>query len=1152
MVTRTREDGAVQKATMIYDVFGLGPVSIQTDATNSDGTALPSLTTTITRDPLTLNVLSTADPNGTRVGQTFDGFDRVRLSTVTPQGGATGVLSSISYVGFAVGETGGQRIMQNFFTDPVAPANVATAPSRSGTVFFDALGRRKRAELALGADYGNQVLIASDRFYDTLGRVHFEADPYLSGQNINDQYGTTFFFNPDGTPACFIRGTGPQTLNNKSDEGSERYPTCFSRFFADNRELVDTQYADALLPGSPQTGVVYESSYSATGQLLKRATYKTDASAGTRAELEDALFDYDQLGHLIRMTRRHQRPQVPIAVATEWHFDSLGQVLELDEPDSAPQFRSYNNWGQLIQVHWCDATTSPCSDLRTVTKYDALGRVTHTEDRTNNVVDAETVNDYTYDQPATFVNRVTPTNVRGRLASASWPTGRVVLSYDALGRVDARGFDDRHSNSYIEKHAYHGDGSPSRLHLLLPDDGFKDERVDYIYDTAGKLRTARYSDGTGGVGMPLFNIETIDAFGRIRQARIGLPTVNGPASYSANYADTGRRLLLDVKVTSATGAASREISHQPIPGTVVAVRAYDPLGRERVRRESKDGVVAPANVSTYDALGRLDATFALDSTTGVTAKVWQFAYDPLGNILSETDFSSPVSSSSVTLSYQSTDRDRICNIGYGSAAPSPACDVKYDGMGNIIEQKSRSNGTRKFKYFANGQVKQIVDGNGNVAKFRYDAFGAVQQLDLTGNTPDTRHDRHLGELIAVRDETTNGTTTTSVITRRIPGPGFSATRHGPAGPWIFALGEGRGNRFFLEAGDFVQDVSYQPYGQSTSTGQPPHSARYSSEQWNGGDALAALGLSQLGARIYDPAIGRFLSRDPLIIPRSAAATNAYAFAMNDPVNRADPTGLDVGAECPICQPPPFPSPGLEGLPGGPPLKQSGGGSKPKGPVNGPVAPVPSGSRQLHWYEFGPVWPPHTLVDNPLFTPLDQNGNFVLSPEGRDLFGTFLQRKYGNRPNFDRVTFRVDSSSSGGREQADTTSDDGVNFLITLDRNRFWRLVGSIAKEGVVAHELVHVLQEMMVGKAAMDSRTEAEYRGLDLTKAEVVSRLYTPPDWTDFLISQQRLMLLPVYPTLTLEQSATLGQILFVQEERLKAELSIGAQNGAASGIEVP
>ena len=954
-ITMVREDGAAKKVTVAYDPFGLAPVSIQTEAANGNGTALPLLRTTIKRDELTLDALSTTDPDGTQGRHTFDGFGRVLLLTVAPPGGTAGALSSVGYLGFAVGEAGGWRVVSKSFTDPVPANDVATAVGRTATTFLDALGRVVRTEVPLGADYGNQTLVTGSRFYDKLGRVWFEADPYPLGQNINDQYGTTYHYKVDGTPACFIRGKGFQPLGDGAgltltDEGVERYPTCFERVFLEHAEKVSRMDPDAMLPGSPQHSVERAAYFTAIGRPIQAVTHGPQG-----VPKERATFGYDALGHRTNLTRYQDPAPVspseisagskPVTIA--WHYDSLGHVLELDEPDSAAQFRSYSNWGEPVQVQWCDATTSPCTDRRTLVSYDALGRLMHGEDRTGGAVDVDTVNDYTYDQPANFVNSLVPAHLLGRLASASWPTGRVSFSYDGLGRVDGLGFDDAHGNTYVEKHTYHADGSPSELHLLLPDTGFKDERVDYAYDSAGRLRTGQYSEA-GGPAMLLFSLDGIDLFGRIRQARMGLFAPNGPASYAATYADTGRRLLQDVKVGSATAAGSREISYLPIPGTAASVAAYDPLGRERVRQEAKDGT-APASLSTYDAMGRLDATSSFDGTNGVTAKVWQFDYDSLGNILAQADLSSPASPGGVMLGYRPTDRDRICSIGYGSAAPDPVCDVKYDGQGNIIEQKSRTNGTRKLEYFANGRVKKIADGTGNVATFRYDAFGAVQQLDLDGDTPDTRHDRHFGALIAVRDETADGGTTTPVITRTVPGPGFSATRHGPAGPWIFALRDGRGNCFFLEGGEFVQDVGYRPYGEATSTGQMPHSTRYSSEQWNGGDALSALGLSHLGARIYDPVIGRFLSRDPLLVTRTAATTNPYAFAMNDPINSADPTGLDNGAECPICsQPTPFdPLPGfLPGFPGGP-QHPSGDTSKPGRPINGAVVPA---KRLSYWEE----------------------------------------------------------------------------------------------------------------------------------------------------------------------------------------------------------
>ena len=107
---------------------------------------------------------------------------------------------------------------------------------------------------------------------------------------------------------------------------------------------------------------------------------------------------------------------------------------------------------------------------------------------------------------------------------------------------------------------------------------------------------------------------------------------------------------------------------------------------------------------------------------------------------------------------------------YGPATPGPPCNVKYDGVGNIIAEPSRSNGKRTLSYFPNGQVKTIENGGTN-ATFRYDAFGAVQRLVLTSNdVPDTRHDQHFGGLITKRDEVVDGTQANRCSRARSPAP----------------------------------------------------------------------------------------------------------------------------------------------------------------------------------------------------------------------------------------------------------------------------------------------------------------------------------------------------------------------------------------------
>ena len=109
-------------------------------------------------------------------------------------------------------------------------------------------------------------------------------------------------------------------------------------------------------------------------------------------------------------------------VTTIWHYDSLGQVTELDEPGTAPEFGLYDSWGELTKAQWCDPTISSCVVAGTInramiSRYDALGRLVHGEDQTANQTVLETVVDYSYDQP---VDTTTPP-VRAANVLGAWP-----------------------------------------------------------------------------------------------------------------------------------------------------------------------------------------------------------------------------------------------------------------------------------------------------------------------------------------------------------------------------------------------------------------------------------------------------------------------------------------------------------------------------------------------------------------------------------------------------------------------------------------------------------------------------------------------------------------------------------------------------------
>ena len=313
---------------------------------------------------------------------------------------------------------------------------------------------------------------------------------------------------------------------------------------------------------------------------------------------------------------------------------------------------------------------------------------------------------------------------------------------------------------------------------------------------------------------------------------------------------------------------------------------YDPVGRERQRREFADLNNSFVRMRSYDALGQLSATQNLQVVPDTVLPDRTFAYDALGNILSQTDANSG-HTGSVSLSYGTTDPDRVCGLAYGTdtAPQAPNCNVTYDGAGNILTMPKRNGGTRTISYFPNGSVSGMADGASN-ATFSYDAFGSLQQLTINSTLADQRADKYFGAFVKQRIEGAQ-----SVINRRIPLPGGSATRHGPTNNWTFAFSEARGTRFVTDQdGNFVQDIDYQPFGEVRNpSGATPGTTNYENEQWNGGDRLAAFGVVNLGARLYDPVIGRFLSRDPVF--DAGNKFNPYAFAGNDPVNQSDPSGM---------------------------------------------------------------------------------------------------------------------------------------------------------------------------------------------------------------------------------------------------------------------
>ncbi|MEU6849118.1 RHS repeat-associated core domain-containing protein [Actinacidiphila alni] len=204
-------------------------------------------------------------------------------------------------------------------------------------------------------------------------------------------------------------------------------------------------------------------------------------------------------------------------------------------------------------------------------------------------------------------------------------------------------------------------------------------------------------------------------------------------------------------------------------------------------------------------------------------------------------------------------------------ADRAADDLKftYDDNGRLATT-TQSTTTTTYHYDAAGNLLTRTD-NGTTTVF----LGADQlTLNSAGTaTADTRYYTVTGAPTAVRTATTGttGTTTTKLHFQ-------AADPHGTATTDITADNTS------------VTRRAYTPFGQDRTTGGNP--TTWPGDQgYVGGTPDPITGLTNLGAREYDPTLGRFLSVDPILDTTDIQSLNGYAYADNTPVDSADPTGL---------------------------------------------------------------------------------------------------------------------------------------------------------------------------------------------------------------------------------------------------------------------
>ena len=121
---------------------------------------------------------------------------------------------------------------------------------------------------------------------------------------------------------------------------------------------------------------------------------------------------------------------------------------------------------------------------------------------------------------------------------------------------------------------------------------------------------------------------------------------------------------------------------------------------------------------------------------------------------------------------------------------------------------------------------------------------------------------------------------------------------GVADSLYYSYSDSQGSLIALvhEGGSIIQRFAYDPWGARRDpnnwTAKDSRTSFIINRGYTGHEHLSVFGLINMNARLYDPAVGRFLSPDSYVqSPDNSQSFNRYSYCLNNPLKYSDPTGL---------------------------------------------------------------------------------------------------------------------------------------------------------------------------------------------------------------------------------------------------------------------
>lgn len=807
--------------------------------------------------------LTETDINSKVTSLSYDGLGRlvaVWLPT-RPQANYRGSPSMM--FGYSITKTAPSVVTsQEILNTSVDPATYITRYE-----IYDGMLRPRQVQSPEAGTDGGRVI--TETVYDSRGLPIQQNGPYYASGAPSATLVQMTDVQKSVWHALTYDQAGRVTLDQFMVAGAEKYRT--STTYGGNSVTVDPP--DGVQPTTTWTD--------ARDRVTAIWRYKGNSA--------DASLGYDTTSYTYYPNDKLK--QIAAASGAKWDYtyDLRGRLTKADDPDKGATAMTYDDNDRLV-------TTQDARGTTIWNGYDELGRPTET--RLNNST-GTLLTARTYDTVA---------GAKGKPATATrYVNGNAystaITAYDdayrpTSGATTIPSSEGTLAGTYTTSNTYSGNGSLT-LATLPAVPGMAAETLAMTYDTRTGAPAAVSSSAVGSIVGAVIR----SPFGE--GLIYGMGQANAPAIWLGQAFEEGTRRLIaqTAQRQNMNGAYDVNLTY-----------GYDKGGNVTsiVDAPNASGTSSETQCFQYDYSARLTEAWTptSDCTSNPTvaglggpSAYWHsYTYDVMGNRKTETihtiygDNSRAYTYPAVSGTGKGQPDTLTKLVTTPPAGTATTVDYGYDNAGNTkIETTSGgTTGSQSFTWDDQGHLAS-ANTNGTGSSYVYDADGERlirhegTKTTLYLDDTEVQLDSSTGSLTSTRYYTFDGKT---VAMRQSTGGGLRVVMEDRQGSAIWSVD--------TKTATDVQRRRFTPFGADR--------AGFTPTVWTGergfvdGTKDSATGLTHLGAREYDPSIGRFLSVDPVMTPTEPASLNPYVYSQDNPVTLSDPSGLEPGSWCntPAC------------------------------------------------------------------------------------------------------------------------------------------------------------------------------------------------------------------------------------------------------------